>query len=162
MKLCLKEVIKRIALLEQQKSQVLSDESQNCVTTYGADEKKENSTYIFANVRTEIEDINKRIRQLKHKLHYANATVNLSELNMTIGECVIYMAQLNGEKTILERMALKEPKYRRSTFGGNVDWTETNYTKEECRDVLKSISEQILQLQMVIDRANLTHEVEID
>ena len=54
MKLCLKEVIKRIALLEQQKSQVLSDESQNCVTTYGADEEKENSNYIFANVRAEI------------------------------------------------------------------------------------------------------------
>ena len=48
MKLCLKEIIKRIALLEQHKEQILSDESQNCVTTYGADEEKQISTYSFA------------------------------------------------------------------------------------------------------------------
>ena len=41
MKLCLKEIIKRIALLEQQKNQILSDETQNCVTTYGAEEEKQ-------------------------------------------------------------------------------------------------------------------------
>ena len=162
MKLCLKEIIKRIALLEQQKNQLLSDENQNCVTTYGAEEEKQVSTYSFANVRMEITNINKKIRYLKHKLHYANATVNVPEFNMTIGECIIHMAQLNGEKSILERMATKEPKHRRSTFGGNVDWTETNYSKDECRDVLKSITEQIMHLQMAIDRENLTHEIELD
>jgi hypothetical protein len=49
------------------------------------------------------------------------------------------MAQLNNEKSLLERMARREPKARQTTFGGAVDLTETCYSREECKTALKYV-----------------------
>ena len=158
---CLKEVIKMISLLEDEKSEILSDESQNCIVTYGKDEEIPESAYVFADVRNAIENINAKIRHLRHKLHHANATLKAPEFDMSIGECIIYMAQLNNEKALLERMARRELKSRNSTFRGEVDWTEICYSRDECRETLKEVNEKITSLQMAIDKANLTHEIKI-
>jgi len=162
MKLCLKEIIKRLSLLEQQKTKILADERQNCSTTYGTGEEKRSIDYSFSATRSGIESLDSKIRQLKHKLHLANATVQVPEFEMTLGECIIYMAQLNNEKYILETMRFKEEKSRITTHGGAVDWTEINYSKTECNDLLNNINEKIMRLQMVIDRTNLTTEVEVE
>ena len=162
MKLCLKEAIKRIALLEKQKSEILLEEDQNCTITYGGDEDRPYTNYYsFDDTRKAIKEVDADIRSMRHKLHHANATVQVQELGMTIGECIIYMAQLNIEKATLEHMARKEPKTRRTVYGGAVEWTETNYGREECRESLRVVTEDIVKLQMAIDRANLTHEIEV-
>jgi hypothetical protein len=161
-KKCLKEVIKMISLLEEEKSEMLSDEAQNSIISYGKDEEKPESTYNFADTRISIECVNAKIRHLRHLLHYANATVKVPEFEMSIGECIIFMAQLSNEKAVLERMARREPKTRRATFGGTVDWTEICYSREECRTALKNIIAEITALQMAVDKTNLAHEVVID
>ena len=158
---CLKEVIKMISQLAEEKAEILSDESQNSVITYGKDEEKPESTYIFSETREAIENVNAKIRHLRHKLHHANATVKVPEFDMTIGECIIYMAQLNSEKALLERMARSEPISRDTTYRGVVEWTEICYSRNECREVLKGIVEKITALQMAIDRINLTHEIKV-
>ena len=161
MKLCLKEAMKRISLLEQQKRDILSDESSNCMTTYGAGEEKEKVEYDFTDVRTHVAALDSEIRRIKHNLHLANATVRIDEFDMTLGECIIYLAQLNNEKGTLERMARRELKTRKTAYGGGVEWTELNYSREACREQLKKVTEDIVKLQMVIDRSNLTHEIEV-
>ena len=162
MKLCLKEVIKRIALLEKEKDEMLTEENQNCTTTYGGDEQKPPVEYSFSDTRIAVREVDTDIRRMKHQLHYANATVQVSEFGMTLGECIIHMAQLNNEKDTLTYMARKEPKSRRTVYGGAVEWTETNYSRETCRELLKLTNDRIMKLQMAIDRTNLMHEVEIE
>jgi hypothetical protein len=147
--------------LEEEKAETLSDEAQNSVISYGKDEEKPESNYIFADARSSVESANAKIRHLRHLLHYANATVKVPEFDMSIGECIIFMAQLNNEKVVLERMARKELKTRRATFGGTVDWTEICYSREECRSALKGIIAKITALQLAIDKTNLAHVVAV-
>jgi hypothetical protein len=160
-KKCLKEVIKMISLMEEEKSEILSDEAQNSIISYGKDEDRPASAYCFTDTRSSVESVNAKIRRLRHLLHHANATVKVPEFDMSIGECIIYMAQLNNEKALLERMAKKEPKTRHTTYGGAVDWTETCYSREECRTALKHIVSKITALQLAIDKKNLEHEIAI-
>lgn len=101
----LKEIIKQIAALEQQKEEIMSDESQNSITRYGTNEEIPTSDYNFSAVRNEIERLDSTIRYLRHRLHHSNATVLVPEFEITIGECIIMMAQLGKEKATLTRMA---------------------------------------------------------
>ena len=160
MKLCLKEIMKRIALLEQQKDEVSSNERIRNSTTYATGEEKIPVDYSFSDTRKMIAELDEAIRFLKHKLHYANATVEVAEFGMTLGECIIYMAQLNNEKYNIERMSGREQKTRRTVVGGVVEWTELNYDLTECAEALKKITETIMQLQLAIDRINLTYEID--
>ena len=158
----LKEVIKLIAQLEEEKSELLSDEQQNSIITYGKDEEKPESSYNFADTRNAVAAVDTKIRYLRHLLHHANSTVVLPQYdNMTIGQCIVYMAQLNNEKYLLERMARREPKTRSVKYGGAVDLTETCYSREQCRAVLKKITAKITALQLAIDKINLCHEVDV-
>ena len=75
MKLCLKEIMKRIALLDQQKSEILSDEAQNCTTTYGLGEERLPTEYDFASTRAAVKVVDDKVRYLRHQLNLANATV---------------------------------------------------------------------------------------
>jgi hypothetical protein len=76
------------------------------------------------------------------------------------------MAQLSKEREVLEKMARRQPKTRTSSRGfgsdGRPEWTETNYSQDECRQALKRVIESITKLQLALDRTNLTHEIEVD
>ena len=166
MKLCLKEIMKRIALLEQQKAEILSDEAQNCTTTYGLGEEGLPAEYDFASARAAVKAVDNQVRYLRHQLNLANATVTVPEFNMNIGECIVLMAQLGKEREVLEKMARRQPKARTSSRGyisdGRPEWTETNYSQDECRNELKRVVESVTKLQLALDRTNLTHEIEVD
>ena len=159
----LKEILKQIMALEQQKEEVLSDEIQSSITRYENNEEVPASEYDFNATRAKIEFLDAIIRYLRHRLHISNATVQVPDFNITIGECIIMMAQLNKEQATLKRMARKEKKERRQLgFSNTTEWVVLNYEKDECRRKLKEISDKITTLQIAIDRINLAHIVEIE
>jgi hypothetical protein len=84
------------------------------------------------------------------------------EFSMTLGECLVYLAQLNRELAVVSRMAKNEPKTSRSVYGGAVEYTTLNYDKEECQAKQGWIQTTIAELQIAIDRTNLTNMIEID
>ena len=158
----LKEILKQIAALEQQKEEVLSDEVQNSITRYESNEEVPESEYDFNATREKIEILDNTIRYLRHELHISNATVQVPDFKITIGECIIMMAQLSKEQATLKRMARKEKKERRQVgFSNTTEWVILNYEKDECRRKLKEISDKITSIQIAIDRINLAHKVEV-
>ena len=159
----LKEIIKQIAALEQQKEEILYDETQNSITRYDSSEELPVSEYDFNATREKVEVIDNIIRSLRHKLHLSNATIQIPEFGITIGECIIMMAQLSKEQVLLTRMARKEKKERRQLgFSNTTEWVILNYDKDECRKKLKEINDKKTALQIAIDRINLTHLIEIE
>jgi len=162
MKLCNAEIMKRIKLLEQEKSEIEEEEQRLCTTTYQSDLDKLSSDYDFKDTRSKIGNINGDIRDLKHLLNLSNSTVSSGYYHMTIGECLIYMAQLNKEKEILENLVRKEQVSRHSTYNGVIEYTKLNYDKAECKERLKKTQEDIAEIQIAIDRTNLTNMIEID
>ena len=152
MKLCNAEVIKKIKDLEEQK---------NCTTTYQTETDMIDTGYDFEQTRNTVENLNKEIMRLKHALNVSNSTVIVEEFDLTIGECLVYMAQLNNEKVVLERMSRNRSKSRMTLYNGTVEYTVTNYDVEVCKDKLNDIKETLRKLQLAIDRVNLNNMIEI-
>ena len=161
MQLCNAEVIKKIKDLEEQKQEILADEQKNCTTTYQTETDMIDTGYDFESTRKAVENLNREIMKLKHALNVSNSTVTVGEFNLTIGECLVYMAQLNNEKNVLERMSRNRSKSRASLYNGSVEYTITNYDVEICKAELNDIKETVRKLQLAIDRVNLNNMIEI-
>ena len=161
MKLCNAEVIKKIRDLEDQKLDILSDEQKNCTTTYQTETDMIDTGYDFGETRKAVENLNKEIMKLKHALNVSNSTVIVEEFGLTIGECLVYMAQLNNEKSVLERLSRNRNKSRVTLYNGFVEYTVTNYDVEICKSELNDIKETVRKLQLAIDRVNLNNMIEI-
>ena len=161
LKLCNAEVIKKIKDLEEQKHEILSDEQKNCTTTYQTETDMIDTGYDFGQTRKVIENLNKEIMRLKYALNVSNSTVIVEEFGLTIGECLVYMAQLNNEKSVLERLSRNRSKSRTTLYNGTVEYTVTNYDVEVCKSEANAVKETIRKLQLAIDRVNLNNLIEI-
>ena len=160
MKLCNAEVIKKIKDLEEQKKEILLDEQRNCMTRYQTETDMIDTGYDFGQTRKAVENINKEIMQLKHMLNVSNSTVIVEEFGLTIGECLVYMAQQNNEKAVLEQLSRYQSKSRATLYNGTVEYTVANYDVEACKDRLNGMKETIRKLQLAIDRVNLNNMIE--
>jgi len=161
MKLCNAEVIKKIKDLEERKQETLSDEQKNCTTTYQTETDMIDTGYDFETTRAAVENLNKEIMRLKHVLNVSNSTVVVEEFGLTIGECLVYMAQLNNEIAVLERLGRNRSKSRATLYNGTVEYTVTNYDVEACKDKLNNTKETLRKLQLAIDRVNLNNMIEV-
>ena len=146
--------------MKSKKKRALAEERNNCCSTYQTESDLIDLGYDFAATRKIIADIDDEVGRLKHALNVANATVIVPDFNKTIGECLVYMAQLNNEKHILETMASRKAKSRITNYGGVVEFTITNYDIEECKIKLGQLNETIRRLQIALDRINLEHMCE--
>ena len=81
---------------------------------------------------------------------------------MTIGECLIYLAQLNSKKQLLSNYASqKQLKRVSSTYSNKVEYTELLYDVDKVKVELLELQRLIARLQMAIDRTNLTNLIEV-
>ena len=162
MKLCNAEIMKKVKLLEQAKNDLLMEEQRIHKVTYQTEKDKVDYGYNFSETRKNIEDIDSEIRKLKRLLNYSNATTIVEEFEMTLGECLVYMAQLNNELRVLEPLARKESLTRTSTYNGVVEYTILNYDKAECQAKLQWVKDTLSGLQIAIDRTNLTNMIDVE
>ena len=160
MKLCNAELMKKVKLLEQAKNDVLAEEHRIHQVTYQTEKDKFDNGYCFAATRKKVDDIDAEIRKYKRLLNHSNATTMVEEFDMTLGECLVYMAQLNRQVYTLDELSKKEPITRRSTVNGVIEYTALNYDKAECQAKLQWVQKTISKLQVAIDRTNLTNMIE--
>ena len=159
---CIKEILKDIKTLESRKCLLLSEERNNSVVTYSNAADKIETGYNFMESRKQLDNIDFEIRKLKHLVNVVNTTTVIPEYNLTIDECIIFLAQLNNELRILDSMRQKKSVVRKSCMGSNIiEFTETCYNVEECKDLFDKVNAEIQKLQMCIDRINLTEMIEV-
>jgi hypothetical protein len=161
MTMCNAEIIKKIKELEERKQEILLNERMNSTSAYQTEADKIETGYDFQTTRKAVAELNDEIRKLKHALNVANSTVIVDEFGMTVGECLILMAQLNNEKAELERMARAVPKSRHTVFNGTVEYIETNYDVGVCKSCLEMVKSNVIKLQLAIDRINLNNMIEV-
>lgn len=163
MKKCNTEIMKDIKTLEETKNDLLAFENSNCSHTYSKYEEPIVNGYDYSSTKEEISKINDRVRYLKGLLAYSNVTTIVEGFNMTIGEALIYLAQLNGEKERIKRLASRKVLTR--TSGGylenGAEYTQLEYDPEIAKQDLKTIIDLVYKLQLAIDRTNLTNMIEV-
>ena len=112
-----------------------------------------------------LDKLEERIRQVKHELNIFNATTVIPEIEMTIDQVLIYIPQLSYRKDILGEMARRLPKERdMSPYLSSspiVNYIYANYEIEDAKKELKEVSEKLTQVQLALDRVNLTVSFEI-
>ena len=116
MKVCHTEAMKLIKELEKQKDELIEFEDRNSVVSY-----KEEKT------REEIRAIDDRIRAVRTALGRANTEVIAEPFGITIGEALVLLAQLQGERVQVESLTGRNPLTSEITYNGVIRFTRCNY-----------------------------------
>lgn len=161
MKICNAEAMKMIKNLEADLAIVKQNEAFNATVSYKEGETKTKVNYDYDATRKEIAKINTAIRKIKHALAVANCNYMVDEFKITIGEALIYLAQLNNEYNLVSQLASRNKLSRRITANGVLEYTECSYDPEKAKQEQKEIYATIGKLQVAIDRANLNCYIEI-
>lgn len=162
MKVCNAEAMKIIKELTRQKDTLIAKEDTMCRVSYKEGEQKTSTDYDYSKTRQEIKDLDDKIRNIKHKLAVANATIVIPEFDMTIGEGLVLLAQLNSEVAQLEALSSNVQLTRCLTANGVIEYTECVYDVKKAQNDLVELRKNVSKLQLAIDRANLNNMLEID
>lgn len=161
MKVCNSEAMKEVKTLEERKRNLIYAEENRSRISYREGEEKIHTSYDYNAVRKEIAEIDGRIRKIKHALALSNCTALVEAFDMTIGEALVYLAQLNAEYGRLDGLSGYAKLDRRLTANGVLEYTECLYDPDRARSDAEALHRKICALQVAIDRANLTNCVDI-
>lgn len=161
MKMCNSEAMKAVKELEQKKKNILYTEDSRSTVSYKEGEKKVTTYYDYAATRKAIAEIDGKIRTIKHALAVCNCTAKIDDFDITIGEALVYLAQLNAEYSQLDDLSDRNKLSRRITANGVLEYTECLYDPDEVIKEMEELHAKICKLQVAIDRANLTNYIEV-
>ena len=153
--------MKAIKELEEKKSNVIYTEDYRSKVSYKEGEEKVLTKYSYAQTRKAVAEIDEKIRKIKHALAISNCTAVVDDFGMTIGEALVYLAQLNAEYRQLDELSQNDKLSRRITANGVLEYTECLYDPEEATKDCEALHSKICKLQVAIDRANLTNYIEV-
>lgn len=156
---------KLIKSLEDQKSYLLSLESESCTYVMADNERVDPPEYDYIATSNELYTINWQVQKLKHAINIFNTTTILSPLEITIDEALIRMAQLNNRKSQLDKMRRRLPKERQTPLFNRTmtpEYQYVNYDLVRVGEDYKKLCEQINQIQLLLDTCNQTKTFEID
>lgn len=158
---------KLIKQLEDDKSFWRNKERESDVYTAAITEEPVIPEYDYEAVAKLIEEIDEKVCKLKHAINLANVTtkVMVGEKEMTIDSILVRMSQLSNRKMILDTKRKRLPKTRVPGFGGRNQVPEYQYINYDL-DVVKAdyekVMEEIMVMQMALDKHNQTFEFEVD
>ena len=157
MKVCHSEAMKLIKELEEKKRLVIHTEVNRSRVSY----KEVPTKYDYAATRKEIAETDGKIRKIKSARAAANCKVKIEDFNITIGEALVLLAQLNSEYTRLDTLGRFDKLSRRITQNGVFEYTESLYEPEKAQADQRAMYAEICKLQVAIDRANLNNYIEV-
>ena len=122
---------KFIRSLEQEKAHLIARERENATYILSQGEEALPPEYDYEKTFALVDEIDCKVRAVRHALHAFNATTIIPEEGITIDEALVLMAQLNNKLSRLERLRSNEAKKRCPTgvFRGNtiVEYEYANY-----------------------------------
>ena len=156
---------KLIRILEDRKGYLLQKENNDSTYVQADDEKAEIPDYDFNGCNEQIDEIDLKIRKLKHALNVFNTSTVLP-LGITIDQALVEMAQLNNKLPRLDMLRRAKNKTRLSgSMSSRRDVAEYQYLNYSTRDVEKIYErdlKRVQQIQLALDRVNQTVEFEVD
>ena len=161
MKVCHTEAMKLIKELEKQKDELVEFEDRNSIVSYKEGETPIDSGYAYGTTREQIRAIDDRIRAVRTALGRANTEVIAEPFGITIGEALVLLAQLQGERVQVESLTGRNPLTSEITYNGVIRFTRCNYDVKQAEADAGALRKRISELQIAIDRANLTNYIEI-
>ena len=159
------EIMKLVRDIESQKEELVNFGNRNSFAKYTLEEKPmaDLTPYALVEQTNKIGSLDANIRYLKHLLNLSNATTIVEEFNITLGEALVYMAQISQTVKRFTLLANTDKVVRTSGnyMSTTPEYTEAKYDIDLAKQMLSTYKSTLSKLQMAIDKTNLTNEIEV-
>lgn len=140
--------------------------SKDFLVSLGENAESVRPEYDFLSTQKELEEIERKIRIVKHALSVFNSQTVIPEFDITIDEMLVLIPQLSKRKQKLAAMKGKLPKMREQSNGyarisSVVEYRYLNYEVSEVESEYEKVVELLAKAQMALDFANNSQTLEI-
>ena len=168
MKLTSQEAGKLVKKMNEKLQAVLAMEKKSAsfLASVGEDLESCRPEYDYASVQKEIEELQSKVRSLRHALNLFNTTHTVPGFDMTIDEMLVYIPQLTKQKEKLDAMKSELPKSRVEPGYGTstnfIDYKYLNYDVKAVEADYERVSSELSRAQTALDLVNSTESFDID
>ncbi len=159
---------KMLKKLNEDKEFWCRKEAEGRIYVAALDEEPVIPEYDYEVVAATIAEIDEKIVRIKHAINVANLTneIAVGEQMLTVDQILVKMAQLNRRKVTLDQMRKQEPKTRINAGAYNArktapEYQYINYDLEVVKRDYERIDEEIVSMQIALDKYNQTYEFEV-
>ena len=160
------EANKLLRKLKDERENLINLERQSIIFNSALGENPETirPEYDYGATQTELHELERKIRVIKHALNQFNISHTVPEFNMTIDEILVYIPQLSQRKQKLYSMQARLPKARENNYRGLniVDYCIVNYDIKQARIDYNEVSDELSNAQTALDIINHSIKFEID
>ena len=168
-KLTSAEAAKILKKLNEELSSALRKEEQgkDFLAALGEDPESVRPKYDYEENNKKIDEIETKIRILKHSINVFNTTTVVPEINMTVDQVLIYIPQLTKKCNKLWEMMNKLPKAREATpgYGRNnsiIDYRYVNYDIGKVENDYYKCKSELDRAQIQLDLVNSTVQLSVE
>lgn len=140
--------------------------SKDFLVSLGENSDSVRPEYDFLSTQTELEEIERKIRIVKHALNVFNSQTKIPEFGITIDEMLVLIPQLSKRKQKLAAMKGKLPKMREqsgySRVSTVVEYRYLNYEVPQVENEYEKVVELLAKAQMALDLVNNSQTLEIE
>lgn len=160
---------KLLKQLDEDKAFFLSREESSCTYVVAVGEEPVIPEYDYVETANEIAAIDDKIQAIKHAINKANVTnmIMVQGKEYSVDTVLVRMAQLNKRKATLDVMRKQMPKERQEHRGylsshTNVpEYKYINYDQALIKAEYERVSQEIMAMQIALDKYNQTFEFEV-
>ena len=123
--------------------------------------------YDYEGTQRKMDELEGKIRAVKHAISVHNVTTVVPKFNITIDEMLVLIPQLNTRKAKLQKMANRLAKQRKREEGygnrnNNIEYDYANYDIEQVAKDYEAVAERLALAQNALDLLNSTDQIEIN
>lgn len=159
------ELNKELKKLQHERTQILEMEEHAALFIAATNENVNDlrPEYNLLETNDRLIQLEKKIREIKHRLNVFNSTYVIDELSMTIDEVLVFLPQQKQRVDKLAQYA-KHPAKQRwldryASRNSLVEYEYANYAQDEANRLYTEASEQLSKAQIALDRVNSTVEI---
>lgn len=159
------EAAKLLRKLNEEKSSLEAQESQSSTFKAAINENTDDARpdYDYKQTQKAIDELDSKIRTVKHAINRFNTTHEVPGFNMTVDAMLIYIPQLTRKKAKLSQMKDRLPKSRDYIrVAGIIEYSYTNYDIEAVKRDYDAVSDELARAQTALDVLNNSEKFEID
>ncbi|MBQ7155060.1 MAG: hypothetical protein IJR85_05855 [Synergistaceae bacterium] len=159
------EAAKLLRRLNDEKLSLEMNEGQSSTFKAAISEDIEQArpSYDYSATQAAIDEIDTRIRTVKHAISTFNLTHEVPGFGMTIDQMLVYIPQLTRKRSKLSRMKDVLPKAREIIrVAGIIEYSYANYDVEAAKRDYEAVSDELARAQTALDVLNNSVKFEID
>lgn len=142
----------------------IESDSREFIAAVSEDPESVRPEYNFEETQKRLDEVNEKIRKVKHAINVFNTTHTVPGFDMTVDEILVYIPQLTRKTNKLYGMKNRLPKVRQtSSYRTNIiDYSYANYDIKAAEAEYAKAADTLAKAQLALDTLNSTETMEID